>query len=371
MITSVAIVTGFQQEIRNKVIGFGSHIQISNYDRNSSFEGIPISMNQDFYPCLDTIEGIKHIQVFANKAGIIKTREQIQGVVFKGVGSDYDWSFFEDKIIKGDNFVVNDSVNTNDVIVSKTLAKTLKLDTADALRMYFVSGDQSKTRGRRFNISGIYETGLEEFDKLFVIGDIGHVRELNYWSDDQIGGFEILLDDFDRIDELTVYIFNTIGYNLDARSIKELHPQIFDWLNLQDMNVIIILVLMILVAVITMISTLLIMILERTNMIGILKALGARDFSIRKIFLYNSAYIISIGLLWGNVLGIGLCLLQKYTGLIGLPQESYYVNVVPVYLNAWHIILLNIGTIAISILMLIIPSYIITRITPVRAIRFS
>jgi len=237
--------------------------------------------------------------------------------------------------------------------------------------MYFIAGDQSKTRGRRFNIEGIYETGLEEFDKLYVIGDIKHIRDLNYWKENQVGGFEVLLYDFNDIDEVTGKIFNSIGYELDARSIKNLYPQIFDWLELQDKNVIVILVLVVLVAAVTMISTLLILILERTNMIGILKALGAKNISIRKVFLYNAAYIIGIGLFWGNLFGIGLCLLQDYTGLITLDQESYYMDVVPINLNIWNILLVNIGSLILNLLILIIPSYIIAKITPIKAIRFS
>lgn len=371
MIIAVSVVTGFRKEVRNKVVGFGAHIQISNYDRNNSYEALPINKNQAFYPCFDTIDGIRHIQIFANKAGIVKTKDQIQGTVLKGIGSDYDWSFFSDKIIEGKHFVVHDSITTNDVLVSKTMADMLKLKIGDPLRVYFVSADQSSTRGRRLEIAGIYETGLAEFDELFIIGDIKHVQKLNRWNDHQIGGFEILIDDFDNLDDLSMFVFDNIGYDLDARSIKEIYPQIFDWLRLQDQNVVVILVLVILVASITMISTLLILILERTNMIGILKALGTKNISIRKIFLYNAAYIIGVGLFLGNLLGIGLCLLQQYTGLLSLDQESYYMTLVPINLNAWYIILLNIGSLLINVLFLIIPSYIITKITPMKAIRFS
>lgn len=371
MIIAVAIVTGFQSEIKEKVIGFGSHIQISNFDYNKSFEDSPISKNQSFYPFIDTIEGIKHIQVFANKAGIIKTKDQIQGVVLKGVGADYDWSFFEDKIVEGEKFIVNDSVKTDDVIISRSLSKLLKLKTGDGLRMYFVSGSGSQPRGRKFNIKGIYETELEEFDILYVICDVKHIQKLNRWTDDQIGGFEILIDDFDELEKFANIIYREIGYDLDAKTIKETNPQIFDWLGLQDMNVVVILVLMVLVAGITMISTLLILILERTNMIGILKALGSKDISIRKIFLYNASYIIGKGLLWGNIIGIGLCLLQDYFQLITLNQESYYVSYVPVNLGLQSMLILNAGTFLVCLIMLLIPSLIITRISPVKAIRFS
>jgi lipoprotein-releasing system permease protein len=369
MIISVAIVTGFQQQIRDKVIGFGSHIQILKYDSNLSLEPEPVAKNQEFYPRLAEEDGIRHIQVFAVKAGIIKTEDQIMGVVLKGIGSDYDWSFFEEKLLEGDPLRVTDSAKSNEILISKKMASKLELKTGDEVRMYFII--DNITRGRKFTVSGIYETGLEDFDNSFVIGDIGHIQKLNNWSGDQVTGFEVLIDDFDRLDEIGDRIYHSIGYDLDARTIKQLYPQMFDWLDLQDMNVIIILVLMVLVSAITMISTLLILILERTNMIGVLKALGSRNWSVRKIFLYNAAYLIGVGLFWGNVFGLALCLVQKYFGIMKLPQESYYVSVVPINLEVLPILALNMGTLLLCVVMLIIPSYIITRITPARAIRYS
>jgi lipoprotein-releasing system permease protein len=369
MFVSIAILTGFQKQIREKVIGFGAHIQITRFDENSSFEPRPVSMKQPFYPGLENVKGIRHIQVYANKAGIIKTNDQIQGVVLKGVWKDYDWSFFKDKIIAGTCFYLPDTGKTNDILISKSLASLLKLDVNNDLRMYFISGSQAL--GRKFHISGIFETGLEELDNMYVIGDIRHIQKLNSWTPDQVGGFEVSLDDFKDLDRLEKYIYRTIGFSLDAVTIRQLYPQIFDWLDLQDINVLIILILMILVAGITMISTLLILILERTNMIGILKALGMRNRSIRKIFLYNAIYIIGTGLLWGNLAGTALCLIQMKFGIITLPQESYYVSVVPINLNILNIVFLNTGTLIVCLLMLLLPSYIITRVSPVKAIRFD
>lgn len=371
MIISVAIVTGFQQEIRNKVIGFGSHLRIMNFDSNRSYEARPISKNQDFYPGIENIDGIRKIQLYALKAGIIKTDDQIQGVVLKGIGSDFDWSFFEDKLEEGEKFIVSDTMISNKVLISRQLASLLKLNVGDDLRMYFIIEDELQPRGRKFEISGIYKTGLEEFDKLYVIGDIGHIQRLNGWSTDQVSGFEVFIDNFNDIDRMQELVYNTIPYDLNCISIKDLHPEIFDWLELQDMNVIIILILMLAVAGITMISTLLILILERTNMIGILKALGTKDAGIRKIFIYNAIYIIGKGLLWGNIIAILLCLVQYHFGIITLNQESYYVPVVPINLNILHIVVINLGTMIICTLMLILPSYIISKISPVKAIRFS
>ena len=371
MIISVAIVTGFQKQVREKVIGFGSHIQISNFEVNSSYEASPLNKNQPFYPFLDTIEGIRHIQVFANKAGIIKTDDQIEGVILKGVGSDYDWSFFKNKITEGRHFTVTDSVRTDEVIISKSLASRLKLKLGDPLRMYFLISDEMQPRGRKFKISGIYETGLEEFDRMYVLGDIYHIQKLNKWGNDQVGGFEILINDFDKIEKMGELVYNYIGYKLDSKTIKQMQPQIFEWLSLQDMNVIVIIALMVMVAGITMISTLLILILEKTNMIGTLKALGTKNKSIRKIFIYNAVYIIGKGLLWGNLIALGLCMLQIKTGIFKLNQESYYVSEVPVNLQLSHFLIINGGTLIFCTLMLIIPTYIITKISPVKAIRFS
>lgn len=371
MIISVSIVTGFQKQIRDKVIGFGSHITITNFEVNSSFEPSPLSQFQSFYPSLDTLKGIKHIQVFATKAGIIKTDEQIEGVILKGIDSNYDWSFFKEKIITGQHFTVTDSLKTDNVIISKNLASRLKLSINDPLRMYFIIQDEMQPRGRKFNISGIFETGMEEFDKLYVIGDIYHIRKLNKWEDDQVGGFEVLIDHYDQIDEMGELVYKQIGYDLNSKTIKQLYPQIFEWLSLQDMNVIVIISLMVLVAGITMISTLLILILEKTRMIGTLKAFGTRDSSIRKIFIYNAVYIIGKGLIWGNAIALGLSLLQLKTGIFKLNQESYYVSEIPVNLQLSHFLIINAGTMFICTLMLIIPTYIITKISPVRAIRFN
>ena len=371
MIISIAIVTGFQKQIREKVIGFGSHIQISNFEISSSYEASPINKNQDFLAILDSLENIKHIQAYANKAGIVKTDDQIEGVIFKGVDTDYDWNYFKNQLVSGDIFPIEDTERTNNVLISNSLAKRLQLKASDPIRMYFIVKDEFQPRGRKFNIAGIYETGLEEFDKMYVLGDIRHIQKLNRWDEDQVGGFEIILNDFDQIDKTGELVYNLIGYQLNSKTIKQLYPQIFEWLSLQDMNVIVIIALMILVAGITMTSTLLILILEKTNMIGILKALGTKNTSIRKIFIFNAVYIIGKGLIWGNIIAISLCLLQINTSLFKLNQESYYVSEIPVNLQLGHVLLINIGTFFICTLILLIPTYIITRIKPVKAIRFN
>jgi lipoprotein-releasing system permease protein len=371
MIVAIAIVTGFQQEVRDKVTGFGAHIQITGYQVNTSYEAAPVSIHQPFYPNIDTLPGIRHIQVFASKAGIIKTEDQIEGVILKGIGSDFDRSFFEPRIVEGSFFSVSDSARTDDVLISLSLARRLRLQVGDAVRMYFIIPDEIQPRGRRFIVSGIYETGLDEFDRLYVIGDIWHIQRLNKWTSGQVGGFELFVEDFRQIDKMGEQVNQFIGYDLKAQTIRQTQPQIFEWLSLHDMNVAIIIVLMVLVAGITMISTLLILILERTAMIGVLKALGARNRSIRKVFLLNAVYIIGKGLIIGNLVAFALSYLQLKTGWVGLDQESYYVSQVPINLQLSHYLITNLGTLLVCALMLIIPTYIITRISPVKAIRFS
>jgi lipoprotein-releasing system permease protein len=375
MILAVAILTGFKQQIREKVVGFGSNIQILNLDSNISFETTPISTNQDFIQKIKIIPGIRHIQVFATKAGIINTGEDIQGVKLKGLGSDFDWDYFKSCMVEGSVFTVTDTGRTDKVIISKKISDMLRLRVGDSFVMHFI---QDPPRQRKFTISGIYETSLEEFDKIYVFCDIAHIRRLNGWKDDQVSGFEIFISDFDRLDEMTAAVQDAIGLRIaedeekfKVTNIRMEYPQIFDWLNFQDINVIIIIVLMLVVAGFNMISGLLILILEKTNMIGILKALGSEDVTIRRVFLYQAAYLIGKGLFWGNLVGIGMAFLQLKTGLITLDPSSYYIKTVPVNLNLIHIILLNAGTMGAIILMLLVPSKLISNITPVKAIKYD
>ena len=369
MFVSIAILTGFQQEIRDKVIGFTGHIQVTRFSENTNLVPFPVEKKQTFLPTLRIHPKIKHIQVYASKAGIIRTADQIQGVVLKGVGEDYNWDFFRSRMVQGHIPDYSDTARKNDVIISRALADLLNLKINDPARMYFIVGEH--TVGRKFRIAGIFETGLDEFDRLYVIGNIIHIQKINGWNSGQIGGFEVVLKDFRDIDKMGKFIYHQIGFQLDASTIYQLYPQIFDWLALQDMNVVIILSLMIAVSAITMISTLLILILERTSMIGVLKALGLSNRRIRKIFVYHALYILGWGVGIGNLFGFILCFVQLKLGIIGLPQESYYVSVVPVHLDMTNILLLNLISVTACYLMLIIPSFIITRINPVNAIRFS
>lgn len=381
MILSVAIVTGFKQQVGEKVTGFASHITITDYSINTSFETSPVEKHQNFYPDIEKEKGIKHIQVFALKAGIIKTKSDIQGVVLKGVGSDFDWSFFKKSMVEGTIFHVNNQTKTNRVIVSEYIARLLKLKVGDPLFMYFINKNtknNNPVKQRRFKICGIYNTGLIEFDKNFVLCDIGQVQKLNGWTKSQVSGFEININDFSQLEEMTNLVYGQTNTTYEAgkkqlmvKNIKDSYSNIFDWLELSDTNAWIILTLMVLVGGFNMISGLLVIILERTHMIGILKALGARNYSIRKIFLYNAAFLVSKGILWGNLIGILFCIIQYQFEIVKLDPATYYIDAVPINLKISHLILLNIGTLLVTTAMLILPSMYISKISPVKAIRFS
>ncbi|HQV99248.1 MAG TPA: ABC transporter permease [Bacteroidia bacterium] len=368
MIIAVSIVIGFKEEIRNKVIGFGSHIQISNYDENNSYESRPIDKEQKFLQVLKNDKEIKHIQVFATKPAIVKSADQIEGVVCKGVGTDFDWKYFKDHLTSGKIFSSQDSTSSDSVVISEILAKKLKLKVGDDLITFFI---QQPPRARRFHIAGIYNTGLEEFDKLYMFCDIGQIQKLNDWNRSQVGGYEIAIQNFDNLDQIGDNVYNLIPSELNARTIKDLYPQIFDWLGLQNINAIIIITLMIVVSGMNMISALLIIILERVNMIGMLKALGSPNFSIRKVFIYLAGFLTGKGLLWGNVIGLTCIFIQSYFKPIQLDESSYYISYVPIVFSWSYLAILNLGTLLVCVVMMTIPTLIITKIKPLSAIRYS
>lgn len=368
MILAVAILTGFQNEISGKVTGFGAHIRISPFDSNRSYENKPVSKKQPFYPEMN-LEHVQHVQVFATKAGIVKNEGKIQGVVLKGVDQDYDWDFFRSKLKEGNVPDYNDEKASMDILISKSMADMMEVETGDKLRTYFIMGDHQ--RGRPFVVNGIFDTGLTDFDDRFIIGDITNIQRLNGWDSDQVGGFEVMIDELDNLAEVRTNVYNNVPFDLNVQDIKTLHPEIFDWLKLQDMNVIIILVIMVLVASVTMISTLLIIILERTNMIGILKAMGMKNGAIRRLFLYNASFIVLRGLALGNFVAVSLAMLQKHLQIIKLDEASYFMTHVPINLQVSDLLWINAGTLLVCYLMMVAPSYIITRISPVKAIRFE
>jgi lipoprotein-releasing system permease protein len=366
MLITLAVVTGFKKEIRNKVVGFGSHIQIINFDSNNSFESYPISKDQDFLPELQNTPGIRHIQVFATKPAIIRSQGEIQGVFVKGIGKDFDWGFFNENMVEGKPFQVTDSAKTNDVVISKKLAQMLKLNLGDAFAIFFID---DVPRMRQFRICGLFQTSLEEFDKQFILADIGHVQKLYNWEKDQISGFEILINDYEQIDyyteqvrELAGFRFLDDGSRLRVINIKEKYPQIFSWLGLLDMNVI---------AIINMISGLIILILDRTNSIGLLKALGTNNTTIKKVFLYQSLFLIIEGMAIGNAIALFLCYLQDKFQLIKLNQTSYFIDYVPINLSLSIIVVTNIVCLLLILLSMFLPTLLISRIDPVKTLRYD
>ena len=372
MMISIATGSGMQDKIRDKVSGFKGHVQITNYDDNNSEVSInPIDKNQDFYPKFKNIEGIKNVQIFANKAGLIRTATDFEGIVFKGVSTDYDWSFFTEYLVEGrlPNF---DQNRVRDVLLSRTLVNRLNLKLNDTINVFFLKSTKNKLPSRyKLIIVGIYDTGFNQFDKNMVIGDIKEVQRSNKWNENQIGGFEVLIDNFDEIEQKGNEIYAEIGSTLNSNTIVENYSFIFEWIELFDNNVWFIIGIMILVASINMITALLVLILERVQMVGILKALGSDNWSIRKIFLYNAGYLILKGLFWGNIIGIVVLVLQQQFGFITLDPTTYYVSTVPVTINIFAILILNTGTLILCFLMLIIPSVIITKINPVKSIKFA
>ncbi|UTW60619.1 ABC transporter permease [bacterium SCSIO 12741] len=369
MIIAYSIVTGFQSEIRNKVVGFGSHVQITEFNYENPLNFKPISKNQSFYPSLEDLPQVKKIQVYALKEGIIKTTEEIQGVLAKGVDTDFDWSFFQQHLKEGSLLEINDSAKTNQLMISSTISKKMQIHLHDKVVIFFIQN--GKSRPRKMEVVGIFNTGLQQFDKNYVLMDIKHIQKINGWEADKVSGFEVLLNDYEDLLAANKEVYETIPPHLNATPITTQYPEIFGWLELQDMNIVVIVVLMILVCGINMITALLILILEKTNMIGVLKALGAENWSIRKIFLYMAGLLISRGLIVGNVLGIGLLVLQDQFHLVKLPQESYYIDHVSVNMDIPAFILLNIGTLILCLIMLILPSIVISNISPVKSIKFN
>ncbi len=368
LILAVAILKGFQSEIREKIIGFGAHIQVSFFDNNTSYELEPIRYDSTLAARIAGINGVVRVQPFGIKAGIIKTDDQIEGIVMKGVRYNYDWHFFSSRIIEG-NLPLFDSLHrSNDAIISKHTAEKLGFRVGDKLILYFI---QDPPRYRSLRISGIYETGLQEFDETYLFADIRHIVRLNNWEEGQVSGFEVLIDDFRKLDQVTQEVNETIPPELIAESIRDRNPQLFDWLSLMDQNVLIILLITILVALIHMTSTLLILIIERTNMIGVLKALGMNNARIRKLFIAQGSLLLIQGIVIGNLIAIGIGLIQQYTGILTLDQESYYIDKVPINLAFFDILAVNAGVVAVCILVMVIPSLIISRITPIKAIRFD
>ena len=368
MLMSIAIINGFQNEITNKVIGFSSHIQVSNFSNGNSYESTLLNHTDSLKLSISKIKGIKHIQSYATKAGIIKTDKEIHGVVMKGLNSDFNSTFIKKILIQGNIPSFGELKRSNNVLFSQTIANQRKLKIGDNFQMYFI---QQPVRVRQFKITGIYDSGIAEFDEILVLGDIRHIQKLNNWSDNDVGGLEIQLHDFADLEKINQEVYSNIDFDLNARTVVDNNPQLFDWLDLQNINVKVILILMLIVGAINIITALFILILEQSQLIGTLKALGSQNWHIRKVFIYHSLYLILKGIFWGNLIGLSFCWVQKKFEILELDKSTYYKSYIPVDLNFIHILLLNIVTFTLCWLMLIIPSYLISKINPIKAIRFE
>ncbi len=375
MILSVAIITGFRQEVTDKVTGIGSHIRISNFDSNNTYESKPVLKDSAFVKTLFASGNISAVQAYATKPGIIRTNEQMQGIVLKGYDASFDASFIKKNLVEGRAVNFAQEQRTDSVLISQSTADALLLSVGDKFRTYFF---QDKIRIRPFVVAGIFDTGLSDFDQLFMLCDLRQVQRLNKWEANQISGYEVSIKDFDHLEQVAYETYLLAANRLDekgssmmTRHIKELYPQIFGWLEVIDVNVWIILSLMLLVSGVNMISGVLILILERTRTIGILKAMGDPDWNIRKVFLYLSGFIVFRGLLWGNIIGLSIALIQHHFKIIPLDPLNYYVDTVPVNLDFLHLLMLNLGTFVVIVAMMLIPSFLITKISPIKSIQFD
>ena len=379
MLMSVSVLVGFKQSIEHKLTGFGSHIIVSKHDANYSFETNPINKSQKIIDKIKSVKGVSHVQSFAVKAGLVKTKNDTYGVVLKGIGKDYDWSFIDENLVRGRHLTVSSGTKTGkEVIISENMARRFAVDTGDNLYMYFI---EEQARMRKYKIVGIYNSALSEFDKIYVFADIHDVEKLNNWNyknNEQISGYEVSIDNFKDIDDIAEKInakvgiqFDENGEKLNVMTIKDLYPQIFTWLGLLNMNAVVLLVIMAVVASINMITALLVMIMDRTKMIGILKALGATNKSVRNIFIYNGLIILGKGMIWGNLITFAVIALQRYTHFLPLNPQIYYINYVPLVFDWLNFLLINIAMIVITFAVLLLPAILISKIQPVKAIRFN
>lgn len=372
MIVTLAFASGFQKTISEKVFSFWGHIRIHNYEaaRVAIAEETPILKSDSVSDLIKNTPGIKAIQAYATKNAILKTSESIEGALFKGVESSYDFKNIDQFLVKGRWISFADSAYSNEINLSESIARQLKLNVGDKVLLYFVQPGGASPRPRKLNIAGIYKTGIEEYDKLIALGDIRLIQRLNNWKPDQIGGYEIFLNDFSQMDRISEDILYKIPVELKSSTIKEIYPNIFDWLALQNKTIAIVLIIMIIIATLNLVTCLLILVLERTRMIGILKAVGAGNFTIQKIFLFHGGVITLTGLLLGNLLGLFICWLQQKYGFITLPEDAYYISKAAVDIVWWQIVLVNIFTFIICFLVLLIPTLVVKRIQPVKAIQF-
>ncbi|HLV38910.1 ABC transporter permease [Xanthomarina sp.] len=372
MMIAIATGIGLQQKIREKVVAFNGDIIISNFDSNNSQEsGNPISMDQDFYPEFNSVKGVERIQAVATKFGIIRTETDFEAIILKGVGADFNWKYFQDFLVEG-RLPDYSKERNEDVLISQYLANRLRFKLGDSFTALFRKDDPNKPPSMiTYNIVGIYSSGFKDFDETYVLGDLRHLQRLNQWESNEAGHFEVFVTDYSKLNQTFNQVYQNTPSLLNVVTVEQKFGSIFEWIKIFVKNIYAIIGIMILVAGINMITALLVLVLERTQMIGILKALGSNNWAIRKIFLYNASYLITLGLIWGNVIGLGLLFAQKYLKLFPLNPDVYYVTEAPVYISLSYILALNMGTFVLCLVMLLLPSYIITKISPVKAIRFE
>ncbi|ATL47490.1 hypothetical protein COR50_10060 [Chitinophaga caeni] len=373
MIVATSMIHGFQRTVQEKIFSFWGHIHITKYSPNSGplSEQMPFDKNPQIEDSILSMPGVKSINAFVNKSVIVKTNSETEGLIFKGVDKDYHLENWQRFITQGKFITFNDSTYSNDVLISAAMANRLELKLGDPMIVYFIQGAGMAPRARKLKIAGIYKTGIDEYDNTYLVGDLSLVRKLNDWEPNQIGGYEVFVNDYQKTEPIAYDMLDFLPMELAVRTMEQIYPNIFDWLQLQQKNEIIIIIIMIIVAIINMITAILILILERTNMVGILKAIGMHNREIQRIFIYQAAYIVIIGILAGNLLGLGFCYFQSTTGFFKLPEETYYMNVVPIAIQWWKVIAINIGTLLVCVFVILIPAAIIRRIVPVKAIQFK
>lgn len=372
MIISVVIVKGFQLEIRNKVIGYSGHIRVKPFQTSAVDQQVALQFDrEDIVQIKNHTSGIISLHPTAERSGIIKTENQIEGCIFKGVNHEYYKDFIEEAMVEGHFPDIRPEMVSNEVAISKITATRMQLNTGDVLRMYFLLPGENQPRGRRLTISGIFDTGLSEFDKKYMFGDLGHIQQLNRWAANETGLLEVLIDKYDQMDKMTRMLALNLDYDLEVWNVRELFPDIFNWLDLLDMNVIVIIVIMMVVAMINIITILLIRILEKTSAIGIMKSFGASNMRIRRIFQYISLVVLLKGLLIGNAIGFMIAFLQSRFHLMSLDQDTYYVSTVPVYFDWLSLLTVNFIVFVSGMIFMVLPSMIISRIYPAQTLRLK
>lgn len=369
MILSLSIVRGYQESITEKISGFGAHIQVSNFDMNNSYESVPINVSEELATSIQHTDNVKHVQIFSTKAGILKKDDQIEGIVLKGITEKYDVNFLKNNLVYGEIPNIVDSINSNNALISQITANRLNIDTGDKVQVYFI---QDPPRVRVFEVSGIFDTGMGDFDKKILMVDHKHIQRLNSWENDQCSGIEIILNDFDKLDQTLSEINLNIPYHQKAQSIKEIHPDLFDWIKLFDVNIIVLITIISIICIITLITTILIFILEQTSFIGLMKAIGSSNNLINKVFITLAVRILSWGILWGNLIAFCLIIIQKQFEIFKLDAENYYIDHIPVKLNLIQFLAVDILSIIVISMIVLFPIYIVTkRTTTIKAIRFK